>query len=932
MDMNFEDIRFVEDDESVFTSLTHYGTPRHSGRYPWGSGENKYQRHGGFIAKVADLKAEGFTEKEIADQFGLSVRELRAKKAMDAQAEQNARYRAVERLKDKGYSPAAIAKKLEMGDSTVRSILKKLDDESYNDRQATVDSLRKQADDGKILDIGKGVERHLGISNDKLKNTAAQLKLEGYTVETMEIPTGVGQYTKVKVLAKPGTTRKELFERLNDIELPFEYSQDDGKTYTPFRPPINIDPKRVYIRYAEDGGVDRDGLIELRRNVPDISLGRAHYAQVRIGVEGGENGLYMKGMAMYSDNVPDGYDFIYNTNKKRGTDFEKVLKPQLKDKTNPFGASIKEEEKLSLVQRDYIDKDGNKKQSALNIVKEEGDVGSWKKTLASQFLSKQPEELAKKQLKLNADIKKDEFEEIMSLTNPVVKQKLLRSFADECDSAAVHLDGAALPRQKSHFILPFPEMKTNEIYAPNYEQGEEVILVRYPHSGPFEIPRLKVNNKIESAKSTIGNAKDAVGINAKVAEQLSGADFDGDTVMVIPTRGINVKSGDPIPGLANFDTKSYKLHLDDNQTTYNGKPIYVNEFGTKTLLKKSQKSQEIGPAANLITDMSIKGATIDELVRATKYSMVAVDAYKHGLDYKLAKQELGIDALKEKYQGGKNRGASTLLSRSTSEEHVAKRKQTYKINPETGEKIWELVDDDKLYYNKPLKKDKDGNVTEWGKALRTQSVDKGAEHTPEELYSDPTNPKKIEKIYGDYAKEMKALGDKARLYSLQTGELPKNPQAKITYASEVQSLKNKIALAEQNAPLERKAQLLARKMVEAKIEDNPQLKETAEAMKKVKNQSIIEARATVGAGKKRIVITDKEWEAIQSGAVTKTDLEAIIKNTDERRLKELSMPRESKKLSVSVEAKIRQLDAAGYTQAQIAEKLGISTSTVNSIV
>lgn len=25
--------------------LEHYGTPRHSGRYPWGSGENPYQRN-----------------------------------------------------------------------------------------------------------------------------------------------------------------------------------------------------------------------------------------------------------------------------------------------------------------------------------------------------------------------------------------------------------------------------------------------------------------------------------------------------------------------------------------------------------------------------------------------------------------------------------------------------------------------------------------------------------------------------------------------------------------------------------------------------------------------------------------------------------------------------------------------------------------------
>ena len=31
------------DEEKPDKDLYHYGTPRHSGRYPWGSGENPYQ-------------------------------------------------------------------------------------------------------------------------------------------------------------------------------------------------------------------------------------------------------------------------------------------------------------------------------------------------------------------------------------------------------------------------------------------------------------------------------------------------------------------------------------------------------------------------------------------------------------------------------------------------------------------------------------------------------------------------------------------------------------------------------------------------------------------------------------------------------------------------------------------------------------------------
>ena len=82
----------------------------------------------------------------------------------------------------------------------------------------------------------------------------------------------------------------------------------------------------------------------------------------------------------------------------------------------------------------------------------------------------------------------------MDIPNPTLKRQLLDSFADECDSAAVHLKGAALPRQGCYTILPVGSLGDNEVYAPNYKNGEEVILVRYPHAGTFEIPKLRVNN------------------------------------------------------------------------------------------------------------------------------------------------------------------------------------------------------------------------------------------------------------------------------------------------------------------------------------------------------------------------------------------------------------------------------------------------------
>lgn len=139
-----------------------------------------------------------------------------------------------------------------------------------------------------------------------------------------------------------------------------------------------------------------------------------------------------------------------------------VLKKIQDDPDNPFGALIK-----ANGQSHYIDADGNEKLSAINKLKEEGDWDKMSKNLSSQFLSKQPIQLIKKQLDLTYADAADEFSEICSLNNPTVKRKLLLDFADECDSAAVHLKAAALPRQSTQVILPLNAMKETEIFAPN---------------------------------------------------------------------------------------------------------------------------------------------------------------------------------------------------------------------------------------------------------------------------------------------------------------------------------------------------------------------------------------------------------------------------------------------------------------------------------
>lgn len=904
--MSMNDDIFEEDE------LCHYGTPRHSGRYPWGSGNNPYQRTKSWYSRVQELKKQGVPEKTIAESFGMSTTELRNRYSAERAHQTQSRNNQVWRMHEAGMSNMAIARELGVNESNVRKWLEPHTRVKAQLVSNTTDALRNSVEEKGLIDVGRGVERYLGVSQTKLNSAVQALKDEGYVVTTMHIPNVTNaMYTDVKILAPKGTTTKYIYDHLTDVNLPFEYSQDGGKTFYKKEPINNIDGSRVHIRYAEDGGLERDGTIELKRGVEDLSLGQAHYAQVRIGVDGTH---YLKGMAIYGkdEDFPEGCDIIFNTNKHKGTPAKDVFKPQEgvdkktgertedpKDPSNPFGASLKSEDQLTMVQRHYTDADGNTHLSPLNIVNEEGAWGEWKKSLASQMLSKQDPQLAKRQLSLAYDFKKQEFDDIMALDNPVVQKKLLESFADKCDSDAVDLKAAALPRQKAQVILPFPEIKEGEIYATNYRDGEEVILIRYPHGGVFEIPRLTVNNSYKTAQDVLGShSKDAVGINAKTAEILSGADFDGDTVLVIPTAGYNLKNASPLEGLKNFDPKE----------------SYPEKEGMKYMTKKQTQIQ-MGMVTNLITDMTLKGATDEELAAAVRHSMVVIDANKHKLDYTQSEIDNGIATLKEKYQP--EGGPSTIISRAKNPTYVTKRKAYYKIDPETGEKIFMEADDARYTDKKGNEKTKTTKSTKMYEAKDAYELSSGLV---------------MENVYADYANNMKALGNQARKASLTTGTIEVNPVAKQTYANEVASLDAKLNTALKNAPLERQARLVANKQVQLVVESDPTIKDDKDRYKKVKNIAMADARAATGAKKELIDITDKEWEAIQSGAVSATKLSQILDNADEARVKELATPREYVGLTPAKQSMAKQLLDAGYTQDEVASRLGVSTTTINKYV
>lgn len=890
-------VEYVEED-----ALAHIGVLKRSGRYAWGSGDNPHQRNKSFINYVDDLKKQGMSEAQIAKGMDITTTELRAAKQIAKTESRAADASQALRLKDSGMSNVAIGTEMGINESSVRALLNPANRDRDEVLNSTANMLKNSVAEKGYIDIGAGVELGLDVSKEKLNTAVAMLQEEGYVMAYPKVEQlGTGKFTTLKVLAPPGTEPSDIYNNTDRIKTIDDISDDGGRTFTKLQPPLSIDSSRLMVKYGNEGGADMDGVVLVRRGVDDVSLGGSKYAQVRIAIDGTH---YIKGMAMYSDKLPDGVDLMFNTNKNPKASMLDALKPMKTnpdgtiDEANPFGSAIK---------RQLLDHDSDGKPrvtSGMNLVNEEGDWNDWSVNLSSQMLSKQSPLLAKTQLGLSHDLKKADYDEIMSLTNPTVRRKLLESFADDADASAVHLKAAGLPRQRTQVILPINSLKDNEVYAPQFRNGEQVVLVRYPHGGIFEIPELTVNNKNREGGSLMKQATDAIGINSKVAERLSGADFDGDTVLVIPNNNRGVKTASPLEALKGFDPQR-------DYPGFEGMPPMVS------------KQQEMGKISNLITDMTIKGAPHSEIAKAVKHSMVVIDAEKHNLNYKQSAKDNSIKQLTAKYQmkaDGKAGGASTLISQASSTVRVPERKLRAAkdggpVDKATGRIMYEYTNE--TYVDKSGK-----TVTKLMPGSSTRMFETNDART---LVSSPGTP--MEFLYADHANKLKGLGNEARKSAIAIKPRPVEDSARKTYARELDSLNSKLNIALKNAPVERQAQLIANATVKAKRQANPNM-DNAD-VKKIKGMALEEARHRTGATKQRIVIEPREWEAIQSGAMSDNKLRKILNNTDLDNVRKLATPRTTAAVSPAKLARAQNMLSSGYTQSEIADALGMPTSTLN---
>lgn len=906
---------------------------RGSGRYAYGSGENAYQRLGrDFYDRYRELNKQGMSEKDIAKELGCydakgrpSTGILRDMKSVAKNNVRKENVRLAHELEDQGYTRKEIAQRLGLpNESSVRSLLNGSSERNMIRAEVTADELKRVLEErGGFIDIGAGVENelsealNLNISETRLSEAIYILKQEGYVVENVLVPQANnlnGQKTTTRILAPPGTDPKE-FRDFSKISSYKDYiSEDGGNTFVKaVEYPASMDSSRLMIRYAEDGGTDKDGVIEIRRGVPDLDLKGSHYCQTRILVD---NSHYIKGMAVYGDNMPDGVDVIFNTNKSKSVPMMDVLKPIKDDKENPFGSLIKDRDRGG--QYHYTDpKTGESKLGLINKTRDEGDWEEWSDASPSQFISKQPRALIERQLNLTVADKNQEYEEIMSVTNPTLRKKFLIDYAGKCDKAAEELKAAKLPGQKYRVILPLTTIKDNEIYDPNLKDGTMVALIRFPHAGPHEIPILRVNNNnAEGDRVITKNSIDAVGITSKTASVLSGADFDGDTALVIPMSDkvrITSRANEKIfQELRNFDP-----HHE-----------YAGYEGMK-VMSEQKKQTEMGVVSNLISDMYIRGADDEDLIKATKHSMVVIDAVKHKLDYKRSERDNDIKELKRKYQQHANDdkygGASTIISKAGSDVRVPKRQGNARIIKETGE-VWYKKADDASYINKK------GERIE--KTITISAMENAKDAF--ELVSDINNP--IEVAYAKFANTMKSTAQKARYIAANTKDIEYSKSAYLAFKSDVDDLLEKVKIAEQNRPRERAAQTIANARIQNRMrdwKDNHEGFTKAEYndyKKKISTKELTDARNRVHASRSQISLTDRQWQAINLGAINQTNLQKIFKYADMNDVRARAMPKQKNGLTPAKEARLKAMRASGYSNDEIAQSLGVSRTTITNYI
>jgi len=160
-----------------------------------------------------------------------------------------------------------------------------------------------------------------------------------------------------------------------------------------------------------------------------------------------------------------------------------------------------------------------------------------------------------------------------------------------------------------------------------------------------------------------------------------------------------------------------------------------------------------------------------------------------------------------------------------------------------------------------------------------------------------------------------------------------SPAAAKEYRAEVDSINAKLESVIANKPKERRAMVIANANIKAKIQAldlDPKLDK--KEIKKISSVEMQRARDSIGASgsKTRITFTDREWEAVQKGAISDSKLTKILNASKSDEIVKRAMPKTATVITNAKMAKAKAMLANGYTYNEIAKACGVPESTVYS--
>ena len=205
-----------------------------SGRYPLGSGENANQRMNNFRNVYEELKKNGLSQTEIAQAMGMSTTKLRTMISTTSEQKLKENIATAQELKARGYGATEIGRRMGgVSEATVRGWLKSGEKERKTSASQTVEMLKEQIKEKGCLDVGKGVEKYIGVSQTMLSTAVAELEREGYNVYSVRVPQlGMpGKYTTIKTLADPSIDVKDIRKDMTMIKSIEAFSPNDGESF-----------------------------------------------------------------------------------------------------------------------------------------------------------------------------------------------------------------------------------------------------------------------------------------------------------------------------------------------------------------------------------------------------------------------------------------------------------------------------------------------------------------------------------------------------------------------------------------------------------------------------------------------------------------------------------------------------------------------------